>query len=308
MLNPLVIIMATIAPSADPAIVDEIDEVLVTATRREVSYEQVSAGLTVIDGDDIIEQTLVTDALASSVGVFLQQTTPGQGAAIIRGLKGSSILHLVDGMRLNNAIFRSAPTQYLALVPVTAIERVEVLRGTPTSLYGNDAVGGAVQLVTRMPDFDTEQLETRGEIVASFDTADLQKSLRATVDAGNIDFAASLSAELLSTGNRRTGSGERLGPSGFESRAARLLLSATPGTVRSWFFDMHYAEQPETPRETVAELLTGRLLRFAVVAESFLAGQVLRLLFDEKVVFCLPCHGQWNQSGLSSAGGPWVVR
>ena len=41
----------------------------------------------------------------TTVGVFLQQTTPGQGAAIVRGLKGSSILHLVDGMRLNNAIF-----------------------------------------------------------------------------------------------------------------------------------------------------------------------------------------------------------
>ena len=53
---------------------------------------------------------------AGSPGVFLQQTTPGQGAAIIRGLKGSEVLHLVDGFRLNNAIFRNAPTQYLALV------------------------------------------------------------------------------------------------------------------------------------------------------------------------------------------------
>ena len=69
------------------------------------------------------------------VGVYLQQTTPGQGAAIIRGLKGSSILHLVDGIRVNNAIFRSAPTQYFALVPTSAVERIEVLRGTPASLY-----------------------------------------------------------------------------------------------------------------------------------------------------------------------------
>ncbi|MBT8086893.1 MAG: TonB-dependent receptor [Gammaproteobacteria bacterium] len=286
MLNPLVIIMATMAPSADPAIADEIDEVLVTATRREVSYEQVSAGLTVIDGDDMVEQKLVTDALASSVGVFLQQTTPGQGAAIIRGLKGSSILHLVNGMRLNNAIFRSAPTQYLALVPVTAIERIEVLRGTPTSLYGNDAVGGALQLVTRMPDFDAEQLETRGEIVAFFDTAELQKSLRATVDAGNIDFAASLSAELLSTGDRRTGSGERLGPSGFESRAARLLLSATPGAEHSWFFDLHYAEQPETPR--VDELIAG----FGQSAPS-----------SSEFLFA-PNRRVFAHAGYSRAGGP----
>ncbi len=255
MLNPLLILMATVAPVAGPANDAEIDEVRVIATRREVGREQVSAGLTVVGRDAVVEQKLVTDAVASSVGVFLQQTTPGQGAAIIRGLKGSSILHLVDGMRLNNAIFRSAPTQYLALVPITAIERVEVLRGTPTSLYGNDAVGGALQLVTRRPGFDTKGLETRGEIVASADTAELEKSLRATIDAGNTDFAASLSAELLRTGDRRTGGGERLAPSGFESRAARVLLSATPETDRSWFVDVHYAEQPETPR--VDELIAG---------------------------------------------------
>jgi outer membrane cobalamin receptor len=86
-----------------------------TATRREISSEEVSSGLTLVDSEHVRSQKLVTDALASNVGVFLQQTTPGQGAAIIRGLKGSSILHLVDGMRLNNAIFRSAPTQYLSV-------------------------------------------------------------------------------------------------------------------------------------------------------------------------------------------------
>jgi outer membrane cobalamin receptor len=121
---------------------ERLDEILVTATRRTVSLAEVSSGLTLVEGAAARAQKLVTDALEAEVGVDLQQTTPGQGAAIIRGLKGSSILHLVDGMRLNNAIFRSAPTQYFALVPTGAVERIEVLRGTPASLYGSDAVGG----------------------------------------------------------------------------------------------------------------------------------------------------------------------
>jgi outer membrane receptor protein involved in Fe transport len=198
--------------------------VLVTATRRVISNEEVSSGLTLVDSERVQSQKLVTDALASNVGVFLQQTTPGQGAAIIRGLKGSSILHLVDGMRLNNAIFRSAPTQYFSLVPITAVERIEVLRGTPTSLYGNDAVGGVVQLVTRVPKFDTPDTQSRGEIFASFDTAELGKTARATVDIGNRTLASSFSAEYLTTGNRRTGSGTRIGPSGYESKATRLIM------------------------------------------------------------------------------------
>ncbi|MGB5332341.1 MAG: TonB-dependent receptor [Woeseiaceae bacterium] len=251
----LLLMAATVAPLIVAADDYELEEVLVTATRRVISSEEVSSGLTIVTREQIQAQKLVTDSLASNVGVFLQQTTPGQGAAIIRGLKGSSILHLVDGMRLNNAIFRSAPTQYFSLVPVAAVDRVEVLRGTPTSLYGNDAVGGVVQLVTRVPSFDSLQSESRGEVFAAFDTAELGKATRATLDVGNSAFASSFSAEYLKTGNRRTGSGERIGPSGYESRAARMVFSATPAADRSWLLDVHYLEQPETPR--VDELVPG---------------------------------------------------
>ena len=93
-----------------------IDEIQVTATRRPTATENVSAALTVVSKQKIESSKLTTDALMMEPGIFLQQTTPGQGAAIIRGLKGSEVLHLVDGFRLNNAIFRNGPTQYLALV------------------------------------------------------------------------------------------------------------------------------------------------------------------------------------------------
>ncbi len=255
MLRPILLLAATVAPLTSAAENNEIDEVVVTATRRAVSSAEVSSGLTVLGRDQVQAEKLVTDALASNVGVFLQQTTPGQGAPIIRGLKGSSILHLVDGLRLNNAIFRSAPTQYFALVPVSSVERVEVLRGTPTSLYGNDAVGGVVQLVTRVPDFESAETEVRGEAFASFDTAELARTARATVDVGNQFLASSFSAEYLKTGNRRTGSGDRIAPSGYESKAARLLLAGTPNDTHSWLFDAHYLEQPETPR--IDELVPG---------------------------------------------------
>jgi hemoglobin/transferrin/lactoferrin receptor protein len=232
-----------------------LDEILVTATRRTVSIAEVSSGLTLVDGAAAREHKLVTDAFDVEVGVYLQQTTPGQGAAIIRGLKGSSILHLVDGLRLNNAIFRSAPTQYFALVPAGAVERVEVLRGTPASLYGSDAVGGVVNLVTRVPRFEGTETEYRGEVYAAYDTAELGKRLSGTIDAGNRRLASSVNAEFLETGDRRTGDGDRIGPSGYESRAARWVVAGRPDDDRNWLFDAHYLEQPETPR--VDELVPG---------------------------------------------------
>ena len=231
------------------------EEILVTATRRTVSIAEVSSGITLVDGAAARDKKLLTDALDVEVGVYLQQTTPGQGAAIIRGLKGSSILHLVDGIRVNNAIFRSAPTQYFALVPTSAVERIEVLRGTPASLYGSDAVGGVVQLVTRTPRFDPPETGYRGEVYAAYDTAELGRMLSATVDAGSSRIATSFSAEFLDTGDRRTGSGDRVGPSGYRSRAARWALAGRPDDERSWLFDVHYLEQPETPR--IDELVPG---------------------------------------------------
>ncbi len=234
---------------------ERLDEILVTATRRTASIAEISSGLTLVEGAAARDQKLVTDALDIEVGVYLQQTTPGQGAPIIRGLKGSSILHLVDGMRLNNAIFRSAPTQYFALVPTAAVERIEVLRGTPASLYGSDAVGGVVQLVTRVPRFESARPEYRGELYAAYDTAELGRLLSGTIDVGNQRMATSFSADLLETGDRRTGSGERIGPSGYESRAARWVLAGRPADDRSWLVDAHYLEQPETPR--VDELVPG---------------------------------------------------
>ena len=234
---------------------DEIDEVLVMATRRTVSAQEIASGLTLVDGESVQQHKLVTDALDATVGVFLQQTTPGQGAAIIRGLKGSSILHLVDGIRLNNAIFRSAPTQYLALVPSSAVERIEVLRGTPASLYGSDAVGGVVQLITRIPEFNSVDTEIRGEVFAAYDSAELGRTLRGTVDAGTRKLVTSLSAEVMKTGDRRTGGGDRIAPSGYESRALRWLIGGNPDDDQSWLFDMHYLEQPETPR--IDELVPG---------------------------------------------------
>lgn len=233
----------------------KLDEIFITATRRPVSAREISSALTLAEADTVRVQKLATDSLSSTVGVFLQQTTPGQGAAIIRGLKGSAILHLVDGMRLNNAIFRSSPTQYLALVPPGAVERFEVVRGSPTSLYGSDAVGGVVQVVTRVPKFASTSIGVRGDIFALFDTAELGRTLRGTLDVGTDKLASSFSIEYLKTGNRRTGSGHRTGPSGYRSKAARILLSATPDEDRSWLLDFHILEQPGTPR--VDELVAG---------------------------------------------------
>lgn len=232
---------------------EAIEEIQVTATRRAVELVNVSAAMTIVTAEEIISGKLITDSLGAKPGVFLQQTTPGQGAAIIRGLKGSEVLHLVDGMRLNNAIFRNAPTQYMALVAPGTLERIEVVRGASASLYGSDAVGGVVQAISRVPKFVTAG--SRKEAFLAYDTGDLARILRASVDFGDKDLAVLASGEYLSSGNRRTGNGSRVAPTGYDSKGARLAMSFTPDDDRSWLFDLQYASQPMTPR--IDELVPG---------------------------------------------------
>lgn len=231
-----------------PAHSEEIDEIFVTAVRRAVAVDQLSMAIETVEIEDVDNEWLVTDALANAANVFLQQTTPGQGAAIIRGQKGSAVLHLVDGMRLNNAIFRSAPTQYLALVPSNAVERVEVLHGTPASLYGSDGIGGVIQVVTRTPDFESDENSVRGDLFFSANSAEEARILGGTIDWGNRRLATSLSAEYADIGDRRVGGGNTIRPSAYESRALRWLITGAPGEDVSWSVDLHHAEQPRTPR------------------------------------------------------------
>ena len=94
------------------------ETVVVTATRKEESVLDVAEAVSVVDAGDVsrLAPEMLAEMMRGIPGAFFQQTTPGQGIPIIRGLKGSQVLHLVDGMRLNNAFFRNAPNQYLVLV------------------------------------------------------------------------------------------------------------------------------------------------------------------------------------------------
>ena len=262
-------------PALQPALAEEtvdeeaLDEIVVSVKRRDAAVAEVSAAVGTITTDSAGPLVLSTDALDQVPGVFLQQTTPGQGTAIVRGLRGSSVLHVVDGARLNNAIVRSAPTQYGALVPVTAIERVEVLRGSSTSLYGSDAVGGIVEFVTRVPSFDTDEVERRGNFYLAHDSASSSQTARGLFETGNQRVAASVSLEYQDVGDRRIGGGDRITPSGFESRGGRIALALTPEDGGSWLFDLQHLEQPRTPR--VDELIPGFGQTEASSSEFFFA-------------------------------------
>jgi iron complex outermembrane receptor protein/hemoglobin/transferrin/lactoferrin receptor protein len=89
------------------------------------------------------------EALMGLPGVWVQKTNHGGGSPFIRGLTGQQTLILIDGIRLNNATFRSGPNQYFNTIDPQSIAQIEVLRGSGSVQYGSDALGGVVHVLTK---------------------------------------------------------------------------------------------------------------------------------------------------------------
>jgi hemoglobin/transferrin/lactoferrin receptor protein len=134
--------------------------VTVTATRAPTDIRAVPAPVSVLDSSRIREQAPnnAADLLREAPGVDVVGTGPNQVRPAIRGQRGQRILLLQDGLRLNNNRRQQDFGELPALVDVEQIERVEIVRGPSSVLYGSDAIGGVINLITRTPRGDGRTL------------------------------------------------------------------------------------------------------------------------------------------------------
>ena len=112
-------------------------------------------------------------ALEREVGVTVQRTQRGAASPFIRGLTGQQVLILVDGIRLNNATFRAGPNQYFNTIDPGMVDHIEVIRGPQAMLYGSDAIGGVINVVTRSNQNLLGGGFFGGEWIQKFSSADL---------------------------------------------------------------------------------------------------------------------------------------
>jgi len=159
-----------------PPASQQLPEVVVTAvaTRGEKKPMDVPAAVETFTREQMEKHNAVNlvDTFKESPGTFIQKTGQGQGSPFIRGFTGYRNVIMIDGVRFNNATFRGGPNQYWATIDPLFAERVEVLRGPGSTLYGSDAVGGVVNVITKSTDTWGQGVSWGGEVYSHVGVAE----------------------------------------------------------------------------------------------------------------------------------------
>ena len=228
-----------------------LDAIQVTATRRAESTSDVPQSVTVVSEAELRKRTGQTNAdlLHGDVGTFVQQTTPGQAVIIVRGLKGSEVLHMVDGFRLNNAFFRNAPNQYPALIDPLMIEQIEVVRGPSSVLYGSDAMGGVVQMLSPQTRYSKVGWEQSARLRTRYASADSSSISRVEYAGNNDRFSIQGGATYQDVNLLRIGGDGKVLPfTAYSSRFADAKIGFVASEGHELIVSLQYARQPKTPR------------------------------------------------------------
>ena len=138
---------------------EALEEVILSVARSKTSRKQIAEKVNVISSEEISLNNPSTggDILKLSPGIRLQKSQGGGGSPVLRGFEANRVLLVVDGVRMNNAIYRTGHLQNSITIDPNNIERVEVIFGSSSVGYGSDALGGVIHYYTKSPRINNDK-------------------------------------------------------------------------------------------------------------------------------------------------------
>lgn len=237
--------------------------VVTTATRGSRAASETPQAVSVVTDRMIFERGAATtpDALAGEAGILIQKSNTGGGSPFIRGLTGKQVLLLVDGVRINNSYYRFGPHQYLNTIDPNDISRIEVVHGPSSVLYGSDALGGVINVVSNRGSYSVGSPQNDGLVALRAASADRSVTGRAQFEHSRENFSAVAGVSVKRFGDLRGGDGVGLQiPTAYDEQSGNLRFSYRIRSNQEIAFRQHYLRQKDVPKTN--EIILGTKTKF----------------------------------------------
>ena len=198
-----------------------VEETVVSASRRLEKKKDVIQKIRIIRNEEIQlqNQSSMADLIGNSGNVFVQKSQLGGGSPIIRGFETNKVLMVVDGVRMNNAIYRGGHLQNIITLDNSIMDRVEVLFGPGSVIYGSDAIGGVMSFKTKDPKLShNDRVLVLADAFTRYFSAANGFSTNVHVSLGNKKFGSLSSFTFSKFGDLRQGSNRTDFTEGFGER------------------------------------------------------------------------------------------
>lgn len=241
------------------------DEFVISATKSRESKQILPYKVSVIQEKNLVNNPSQTaaDILMATGNIAVQKTQAGGGSPILRGFEANKILLVVDGVRMNNAIYRSGHLQNAITIDHAILERTEIIFGPSSLIYGSDALGGVIHYYTKDPDLsESEKTHFSGGAYTQYSTANAGKVGHIDFNAGGKKFGSLTSVTYKDFENIRIGSNRNL----FYGDWGKTLHYVRPGNDGR---DSMYVNQKELIQRNTAFQQFDLLQKFKYAQSEF---------------------------------------
>ena len=172
---------------------NKLDEIVISASKFSQNLKEISQRVIFISSKDVVLSNPQTsaDLLSSSGNVYIQKSQLGGGSPMIRGFSTNRLTLSVDGVRLNNAIFRGGNIQNVISIDPFNIQNTEIVLGSSSVIYGSDAIGGAMNFQTKKPVFsESDSIFFKLNSISRNSSANKEKTAHIDFNLGFEKFAS----------------------------------------------------------------------------------------------------------------------
>jgi hemoglobin/transferrin/lactoferrin receptor protein len=206
-----------------------LNEIVISASKFEQNKKDIPQKIISLNAENVQFSNPQTsaDLLETTGQVYIQKSQLGGGSPMIRGFSTNRLLITVDGVRMNNAIFRGGNLQNVIAIDPFAIQNTEVTLGSGSVIYGSDAIGGVMSFYTQKPQLSyTDSLLVKANLIGRYATASDEKTGHFDLNLGYKKWAFVTNASYTSFGDLKMG---KHGPD--EYLRPEFVLTTSTGDV-----------------------------------------------------------------------------